>query len=145
MQARDFPEGHAFSHPGKDVKFERVLMFCGGPLDNMPNWPEINIHTDRDYARSVGLPDVNASGTQFEGMLAAMLLDVFGDHWYQSGVFNVKFIKMVFVGDIITPKAKVLARHVDNGQTRYELEVWTENQNGEKTIVGTAECTVASA
>ena len=69
----DFQEGHEFSSPAKEVSFERVLMFCGGPLSNMPNWPEINIHTDRDHARSVGLPDVNASGTQFEGMLAAWM------------------------------------------------------------------------
>ena len=141
----DFEEGHEFSGPAKTVTFERVLMFCGGPLANMPDWPEVNIHTDRDYARSVGLPDVNASGTQFEGMLAAMLSDVFGAHWYRSGVFDVKFINMVFVGDTITPKVRVLTRRQGDAGVHYAFEVWTENQKGEKTIVGTAECTVTAS
>jgi acyl dehydratase len=48
------------------------------------------------------------------------------------------FIKPVLAGDRLTVHGVVKEKRPDGGRTRVVVEVWCENQHGEKTAVGTA-------
>ena len=48
------------------------------------------------------------------------------------------FIKPVLAGDTLTVHGVVKERQPEAGRTRVVVEVWCENQHGEKTAVGTA-------
>ena len=85
--------------------------------------PGTNIHTDSEFAQKCGLPHRFASGAMFEGQLASLLADKYGDEWFTSGRMNLKFVKPVDVGDEITAFVK-------------NKEVWCENQHGEKVVIG---------
>lgn len=119
------------------LTLSRVLAFSGGPLDE-PGWPHRNLHTDRATALAAGLPDLIASGTQFEGILLTHLVDLFGPAWHRSGELEAKFIRSGRVNDAITPVAIVRAiNDAEAGQT-VEVEVWCETQAGDKLLVGSA-------
>jgi 3-hydroxybutyryl-CoA dehydratase len=58
---------------------------------------------------------------------------------------SMTFIKPVYVGDRLTVHGVVTeVRPEPSGATRVVVEVWCENQQGEKTAVGTAGGTLTS-
>ena len=87
--------------------------------------PGVNIHTDQEFARKCGLPHIFASGAMFEGQIASLLADKYGNEWFTTGKMSLKFIAPVNVGDEITAFVK-------------DKEVWCENQRGEKVVIGNA-------
>jgi acyl dehydratase len=48
------------------------------------------------------------------------------------------FIKPVYAGDRLTVHGVVKDKRPENDGTRVVVEVWCENQHGDKTAVGTA-------
>jgi acyl dehydratase len=120
----------------------RVLAFSGGPIDS-PGWPERNLHTDASKARDAGLGAIIASGTQSEGMLIGLLIDLFGDDWYRSGELDVRFAKPVRVDDTVLPCVRCTACTEVERALRFELECWCEVGDGTRVVEGTAHCTVS--
>ena len=51
---------------------------------------------------------------------------------------SVSFIKPVVVGDTLTVRGRVKSRETEGDDVRVTVEVWCENQDGVKTMVGTA-------
>jgi len=134
---RDAVEGQAFSGREKVVTEDRVLAFSGGfPRD--PGWPKKTIHTSLDFATSCGLPSRVASGAMFEGYLAELMTELFGESWLRYGAMDLVFVAIVSPGDTLTPKARVKSRQVDGDSIRFAMEIWCENQRGDKVVVGTA-------
>ena len=97
-----------------------------------------NIHTDDETARRAGLPRALAQGRYPIGYLSEALLDFFEKGWVQGGQLEVSLVKPIFPGDRITIRGKVKGRIPEGEKTRILLEVWLENQQGEKTTLGTA-------
>jgi len=130
-------EGQEFSGSLKTVTEERVYAFSGGvPQD--PGFPKKNVHTDLAFAISCGLPTRAASGAMFEGYLGELMIDLFGEEWLSSGEMSVTFIAIVDVGDALIPKAIVQSKQVEESGLKFIMQVWCENQRGEKVVVGTA-------
>jgi acyl dehydratase len=129
--------GSQFSGGLKTITEERVRDFSGG-FPERPGWPEKNIHTDREAATRCGLPEPAASGNMFEGYLTELLIDLFGERWLSHGKMQLTFIRMVRIGDTLLPKAVVQSRETDDLGTRFVMEIWCENQHGEKVVLGTA-------
>lgn len=130
--------GAEFSGRPKRMAWERLWAFSGGPFAAQ-GWPKKNLHTDPEVARSVGLPTVGASATQYLGHLVELMLDLFGEDWLKGGrIGQLKFIKLVADGDILTTRARVLAREQEGEAVRYTLDVWCENQRGERVLIGQA-------
>jgi acyl dehydratase len=96
------------------------------------------IHTDVETARSVGLGDVIAHGMLSMGFLGQFVTDLAGP----SGVrrLKVRFGAQVRLGDILTCRGVVtsIATTAD-GRSLALLEIWAENQKGEKVTTGEAE------
>jgi acyl dehydratase len=138
MITKDTLVGQEFSGKPKKLTWERIWAFSGGPF-NTPGWPKKNIHTDLGFANSMGLQTVFVSATQYLGHLAELMIDLFGEGWLRGGkTSNAKFIKPVTQGDTIQTKAKVHSKEEKGSVIEYTLDVWCENQNGDKVLVGAA-------
>jgi acyl dehydratase len=133
---RDTQEGCEFSGKLKEITEERVYAFSGG-FPRGPGWPQKNIHTDVEFARRCGLPARNASGSMFESYLTELMIDLFGEDWLKQGKMQLVFIRMVTIGDTLLPKAIVQSKQAEHSCMRFVLEIWCENQHGDKVIVGT--------
>ncbi len=104
-----------------------INMFSGGNR----KYPKKTIHTSIDVAKNCGLETTIISGAITEGMICELLTSIYGDRWLNNGQLSVKFVKQVLPNDLIVAFSKVT--------TGYKIiDVWCENQYGEKVTVGTA-------
>lgn len=85
------------------VTKKQLVMYAGASGDfNL-------IHTDVETAREVGLPGIIAHGMLSMGFLAQHAGELAGDHGFVQRL-KVRFSGMVFPGDVLTCRAKVLAK-----------------------------------
>jgi len=138
---KDTKEGYEAIGKPKVLSEERVYAFSGGPFKVSP-WPRKNIHTDLEFAKNCGLQTRAVSATQYMGHLAELMIDLFGEKWFQQGKMSLKFIAIVDVGDRLVSKAIVRSREEENGSVRFNLDIWCENQDSNKVAVGTASCVI---
>ena len=134
---KETQKGSEFQGNLKTVTEERVYAFSGG-FPKGKDWPKKNIHTDLEFARSCGLPTRAASGAMFEGYLTELMIDLFGENWLTYGKMSLKFINIVDVNDRLLPKAIVQSKQIQNSNIIFTMEVWCENQHGNRVVVGTA-------
>ena len=139
----DAAVGHLYEGKARKLTLARALALSGGPFD-APGWPDKNLHTDIGAANAAGLSAVVVSGTQWEGYLVGLLVEVFGMAWFQGGALEIKIPRSVKIDETLQPKARVEAREPAQDGTRIRLSVWCENQDGQQVMVGTAACVVRS-
>lgn len=125
----------------RSLTMARALALSGGPFDK-PGWPDRNLHTDAEVARSTGLVDVVVSGTQWEGYLVGLLVDTFGMDWFNGGRLQIKIPRSVRIGDTVQAKLRLDEVADQHGQRLAKMTVWCENGLGQEVMVGTAECPV---
>ena len=118
----------------RQVTLEKMKLYSG--------WPWKNIHTDDDLAKSTWLPRAILQGLQSHAYVSKMLTDFFGEGWLKGGKLEVTFIQYGLPGDTVTCKGIVRERKAEGEAVRCTLEVWCENQRGEKITVGTASALV---
>ena len=131
--------GASFEGRPCEFSLERVLAFSAGFISE-PDWPHKNLHTDLDSAQEADLDAIIASGTQSEGLLVALLIDLFGIAWLEQGVMDLKVINSVHVDDIVQAKAILKERTDTEEGVSALLDVWCEKQDGTKVLVGSATC-----
>ena len=64
----------------------------------------------------------------------------FGDTWYRGGRLAVKFIAPVFLPKRLTARGVVKERTYDENKMVLSLDVWLEDDKGQKSQVGEASC-----
>ena len=133
---RDTAVGYEVAGSSKKMTSYRTWLFSGG-WPRFDDWPAKNVHTDLAFAQQSGLPTRAASGAMMQGYLCELMVDLFGAGWLEQGQLSLKFIRIVDVGDTITARARVSVRRPEAGGTRFDLQVWCENQRGEHVVVGT--------
>ena len=89
------------------------------------------IHQDDAVARAVGLPGVIAHGMLNYGLLSRALTDWLDDPGRLRRL-TVRFSNMVQPGDTVRCRGRV--KHVDSRAGRATIELWMENQRGEKVL-----------
>ena len=134
---RDVAPGHQASGKPKKVTSYRTWLFSGG-WPRFDGWPAKNIHTDLDAARECGVPKRAASGAMMQGYLAELMVDTVGEEWLRLGVLDLKFTGIVDVDDTVTSRLAVTGKAEEGSMMRVDMDVWCENQRGEKVVVGTA-------
>jgi acyl dehydratase len=134
---KDTDTGEQFSGKPKRMSFERLWTFSGGPFTGT-GWPKQSTHTDVEFARVRGLRTAIASGTQSEGHLVELMIQLFGAQWLSHGTLDIKMTGPVELDDVVIAKALVKEKTDDAKATKFILDVWVENQRGEKAIVGSA-------
>ena len=140
----DTPTGAKFSGPSRRLALERIWAFSGGPFAD-EGWPAKNLHTDPSLAKARGLPTIAASGPQYQGYLIGLLVDLFGPRWLRNGSMDIKFVRLVPAGAVITPEAVLRERNKIDNCLVFELDVRCVNADGEPVLVGTATATVADS
>jgi len=97
-----------------------------------------SIHTDAAWAEAKGFRAPLAQGMMSTAYVSELMTSLLGEGFIQGGSMAVKFIKPVYVDDTLTIRGTVVDKTPEQGATRVTVEVWAENQRGEKTMVGTA-------
>ena len=102
------------------------------------------IHQDDAFARAAGMGGVFAHGMLSMGFVAQSVTDWVGVGRVQK--VSVRFAALVRLGDVITCRGKVLEKRPARaaGDHDVELELWAENQKGEKVVTGRATVSLPS-
>ena len=104
------------------------------------------IHQDPEFAKAAGMGGVFAHGMLSMGFVAQSVTDWLGVGTIQK--VAVRFAGLVRLGDVVTCRGKVVAKRpakeVGRGQNLVDLELWAENQKGEKVITGKATVALSS-
>jgi acyl dehydratase len=97
-----------------------------------------SIHSDEAFAREKGFRTCLAQGMMSTAYASQLMVQLLGPGFAKGGTLSMAFIKPVYAGDRLTVRGVVKDKQSDNGATRVVVEVWVENQHGEKTAVGHA-------
>jgi len=98
------------------------------------------IHTD-DYARRQGLRGALIGGSILLSYVLEMLYNHFGQKWLYHGKIDVSFIGGGAInGDVLNAQGLVTSMRQEEAGTRLNLDIWMENQMGDKIVVGEASC-----
>ena len=97
-----------------------------------------SIHTDESWARQRGFRAPLVQAMMSTAYVSEMMTRFLGAGFVKGGAMSMAFIKPVYAGDRLTVHGVVKERRQEQGATRVVVEVWCENQHGEKTAVGTA-------
>jgi acyl dehydratase len=96
------------------------------------------IHIDDEIARKVRLPSRIAHGLLSMGFLAQYAGHLVGTNGFVSRL-KVRFSGMVFPGDVLTCRAKVISK--DETKRTVDLEIATERGEGQRLTAGEATLT----
>ena len=97
-----------------------------------------SIHTDEAWARKKGFRAPLAQAMMSTAYVSELMTRFVGSGFVKGGAMSMVFIKPVYVGDRLTVHGVVKERQAEGSATRVIVDVWCENQDGEKTTVGTA-------
>ena len=123
-------------------RFEKVgrILITEGEETDEPT----NIHTDPEKAKAMGLERPIASGQMSYSYIHEMLCREFGIDFRQGGNLSVTFLKPVYAGDTVTTNGIVEDSQDVDGRRTLSINVWLENQDGNKTSTGSANLTIPS-
>jgi acyl dehydratase len=94
------------------------------------------IHQDAEFANAAGMGGIFAHGMLSMGFVAQAVTD-----WAGAGNvrrIGVRFAALVRLKDVVTCRGRVLSTSTKDGLNLVELEIWAENQRGEKIVTGRA-------
>jgi acyl dehydratase len=114
----------------KDVSQRRIDVYSGV----RPR----SIHSDEAFAREKGFRTCLAQGMMSTAYVSQLMVKLLGPGFATGGTLSMAFIQPVYAGDHLTVRGVIKDKQSDNGATRVVVEVWVENQHGEKTAVGHA-------
>ena len=118
---------HLVKGPVRQIQLTR---YAGASGDFNP------IHQDHEFAKAAGMGDVFGHGMLSMGFVAQAVTD-----WAGAGAvrkIGVRFIALVRLKDIVTCKGRVLATSSKDDVHTADVEIWAENQKGEKVVTGKA-------
>jgi len=122
--------GEALPSLVKDISQRRIDVYSGVKPHS--------IHSDDAWARQKGFRACLAQGMMSTAYVSQMMVKLLGPSFARGGTMSMAFIKPVYAGDRLSVHGVVKDRQAENGATRVVVEVWVENQHGEKTAVGQA-------
>ena len=94
------------------------------------------MHTDEEFARNAGYAGVFAHGMLSMGYLGEFLVQAGGVGSIRR--FRARFAKLTWPGDVVTCRGRVTAVRDEGAARLVDCDIWTENQEGERKLVGAA-------
>ena len=122
--------GHAMPVLVKEISQRRIDAYSGV----RPR----SIHSDEAWARAKGFRTTLAQGMMSTAYVSQMMVGLLGAGFVRGGTLSMAFIAPVHAGDRLTVHGVIREKRPEGTGARVVVEVWCENQLGEKTAVGTA-------
>lgn len=90
------------------------------------------VHVDKEYAANTRFGDVIVPGIMVAGLISTVMTKATFGNVYSGQ--TLKFLKPVYIGDVITARARV----IDKLEEKHRVVIKTEcfNQNGDLVITG---------
>jgi acyl dehydratase len=121
----------------RNISQEIIERFAVASFDYNP------IHIDPEWKRKMDLPggkSTIAHGQMTMSFMASVLTDWATPAGGRVSKIYAKYIKPVLPGDVITSGGVVTEKHFHGpGKNYVVVEIYAQNQNGEKVAVGEAE------
>lgn len=113
-----------------EITKELLIDYGEAALDGNP------MHTDDEFAQDAGYPGVFAQGMLSMGFLAQFLVERFGIESLKR--IKVRFARLTWPGEKITCRGVVAKKYTEGDRNLVDLDIHTENEEGEKKLIGTA-------
>ena len=137
MYFEDVVVGQAIPSVRKNCSTQQLVMWAAASGDFH------QIHFDIEFARQAGLQDIIVHGELKHAFLGQLLHD-----WVAPAgrieMFGCQYRGMDYPDQDITCGGVVTKKYVEDNRNVVELDVWTENPNGQKTTPGTARVVLPS-
>jgi hypothetical protein len=128
---RDIDVGYQLEPVVKKVMLDKMRLYRS-------QWPRIrNWHNDYTIAQKWGVDQPLVFASQIMEYFGELLIKFFGTG-YLGGTLSLAIIKSAWPDDRITVQGIVREKAIEDERVRLILDVWCENQQGEKVMVGTA-------
>lgn len=124
-------EGMAIPELKKNCSTQQLVQWAAGSGDFY------QIHYDKDFAQSTGLPDIIVHGALKNAFLGQLVHDWIGNNG-KIQKYGCSYRDMDPPRQDILCKGVVRRKYEENGQKLADLEIWTEKPDGKKTTPGTA-------
>lgn len=120
------------------VKKRAVIQLMGSRL-----WGRFNPnHWDPGYAHETGLAAPIQTGEMSSAYIAEMCVNHFGASFFTGSRVMCKYIGSTLAGEVITTHGVVTGKTPRGDGYRFTVDVWADNEAGEKKTVGTVEVDV---
>ena len=130
----DTPVGHVLV----GVRKRAAIQLMGSRL-----WGRFNPnHWDPVYAAETGLRAPIQTGEMSSAYIAEMCVNHFGAAMFRNARVVCKYIASTHANEVITTHGRVSAKTPKGNGFRFTVEVWADNEQGEKKTVGTVEVDV---
>lgn len=127
----DVNEGDEIPSVTKNCSTQQLVVWAGGSGDFY------QIHYDLNFAKSTGLDNIIVHGALKNAFLGQLLHDWVAPAGKVSE-FGCQYRGMDYPNQDIVCRGVVTKKFEDGGRHMVELDVWTENPQGQKTTPGTA-------
>ena len=97
-----------------------------------------SIHTDLEWAKQKGFLRTLVQAMMSTAYVSQMMVQWLGAGFIQGGKISASFIKPVYEGETLTARAVVKSVEDVAGRPHVTVECWCENEQGAKTLVGSA-------
>jgi acyl dehydratase len=125
---RDTPVGHRLV----GVKKRAVIQLMGSRL-----WGRFNPnHWDPVYAAATGLDAPIQTGEMSSAYIAEMCVNHFGAGVFRNARVVCKYVAATRANEVITTHGVVREKTPKGAGYRFTVDVWAENEAGEKKTVG---------
>ena len=97
-----------------------------------------SIHTDETWATALGFRTTIAQGMMSTAYVSDLMTHAVGEGFIAGGRMDVRFVHPVLAGDVLTVQGAVTAVTREGDRVRANVDVWCENQDGQRTLAGSA-------
>ena len=131
LHFEDISESQAVPTLTQNCDSQRLVMWAAGSGDYY------QIHYDKDFAQRTGLPDRIVHGALKHALLGRMLHEWVAPRG-QVVRLACQYRGMDMVDKDVVCKGAITGKRSENGRNLVEVEVWTEDPEGNQTTPGTA-------
>lgn len=122
------------------VKKKAAIQLMGSRL-----WGRFNPnHWDPVYAASTGLKAPIQTGEMSSAYIAEMCVNYLGANFFRNARVVCKYVGSTLANEIITTHGVVTEKTAKGAGFRFKVDVWAENENGEKKTVGFVEVDIGT-
>ena len=131
---RDTPVGYELI----GVKKKAAIQLMGSRV-----WGRFNPnHWDPVYAAETGLKAPIQTGEMSSAYLAEMCVNYFGRNFFTNARMVCRYVAATLANEVITTHGIVREKTPKGNGFRFKVEIWAENEAGEKKTVGWVEADV---